>query len=156
MSKPVVLSILTAAALATGATPAHAASGKGVAKSVKKSISAVTGARVTKMTCPSVMDNRKGKKQTCKATFATGDKSPITVRWNSSSNYTATLINFLTQQLEGQLIENFGAATATCPKTVKIKKGDTFECQATDAQGNSAVIDITQTGRGKANAKVRQ
>lgn len=144
--------------------PARAATAKGpaLAASLKAKISETTGVQATKVTCPRRVAVRKGARTTCRVVFVTGDRTPADLRFkNATGDYRVKLryllLRNLENQIEGVFADQGATIEVTCPAGPrKVKKGDTFTCDAVDADGNTGIFDITQTGGGLAKYALRQ
>jgi hypothetical protein len=59
--------------------------------------------------------------------------------------------NLATDKVETEILNGIEAQTEAeidsveCPDEVKMEQGNDFECTATDSQGNSAQVQVTQT-----------
>lgn len=140
---------------------AGAASGSELASSLKPALKGATGVSATKVTCPTTVDARAGHTVLCQASFTSGDRVPIRVRFTSSTGgYKAVTVNLLLRSLESKLegvLRGKGIkATVTCPSSRKIRTSDRFTCRARDTKGRTGTFDITQTGTGRVRYKLRQ
>lgn len=144
--------------------PAHAAAADGrvLAQSLIPALGRQAKIEVTRASCPRQVDARKGRQVTCQVTYASGDRTPVRVRFrDSSGKYTATPVNFLTRafedQIEAYLRERGTEASVRCPAAPRrVRRGDRFTCTGTDEQGDKGIFDIEQTGRGFADFKLRR
>jgi hypothetical protein len=146
-----------AAALLLIAAPALAAtvSGSKIAKALKPALTAQQHTTATSVSCPSKVTVVAGGKFHCTATFSSGDKGPVKVRFkDSKGSYAWALQNLLVKKLEKTLTaaadkSGINNPDVTCPKVRKIEKGDEFICNAVGSDGNGGTFTVLQKGLGR-------
>lgn len=105
------------------------------------------------VTCPDSMEVQAGLTTNCMATSATGETLDVNVTQNDDQgNVTwevpetgldmAKAESSIAAEISAQA---GGEWTVTCPDDVPIQKGLTANCEATSADGQSVMINITQT-----------
>ncbi len=151
-----------AAVLLLGASPAQArtVSGNGLEKELKKMLRKATGVRVTKASCPDRINLEKGRRVTCRASFVSGDTTPVKVRLtDGEGHFDARTVNLLMRYIETQLEEASAEegidAEVVCPRARRVRRGDKFICTGTDDEGNRGIFDLTQQGDGLVEFEVR-
>jgi hypothetical protein len=103
--------------------------------------------------CPDSMEVQAGLTTNCMATSADGeaidvnvtqtdDQGNVTWEVPSSGLDVATLESSVAAELGAQV---GGEWTVQCPDDIPMQEGLTANCDATDADGQSTMIDITQT-----------
>ena len=113
-------------------------------RSLRASLSARTGVRVTLVSCPRRVKLAAGARFTCFVRFASHDRTPVRVRLtDEKGHYVARLRDLLLRHLERQL-RRAGHATFRCPKRRAVAKGDRFTCRS-----KTTVARIRQLGDGR-------
>src|SRR4051794_36570109 len=102
-------------------------------RSLRSTLSARTGVRVTLVSCPDRVPLRARATFSCHARFASHDRSPVRVRLrDDSGRYTARLRDLLIRHLESQLAraarEKDLDGPFACPKRRAGAQGDRLTC----------------------------
>ena len=135
---------MTAAAPLAAVLAVAAVSSAPYERNLRASLSANTGVRVTRVSCPHGIALRTGARFTCFVRFASRDHSPVRVRLtDTSGHYTARLRDLLVRHLERQL-RRAGHARFRCPRRRAVARGDRFTCTS-----KATVAHIRQLGDGR-------
>ena len=140
-----------------------------VGKSVTEGLQAQLGLAVASVTCPTqTMTAKAGESFECIATPKEGGRLVITVHQKDDKGNVDWKVSKTEGLLDLQLVEASVKqglkeqvqvdATVSCGDRWKgAKPGGTFECQATTADGEKAVVDVTMTDtEGNITWKLRQ
>jgi len=113
-------------------------------RSLRATLSARTGVRVTLVSCPHGIALRQGFRFTCHVRFSSGDRTPVRVRLtDASGHYTARLRDLLLRHLERQL-RRAGHHRFRCPRRRAVARGDRFTCRS-----KTTVARVRQLGDGR-------
>jgi hypothetical protein len=156
-------------AILTGGCSASVCAGSGcggskidpakVESATKTFVAKATGAAVKAVSCPSGIPLKKGRTFTCIATEADGTTGAVVATQTDSKGHVD--LSPPTFAATGGIIDNARAESLTralvarstgadvksvsCPPSVALKKGATFTCIATGADGTTAPVTETQT-----------
>lgn len=143
---------LAAVALATGAAGCgeDTINDAKAEETITKEVEAQVGADVGSVSCPGDVKAEKGGTFTCVVTGADGTKGEVRVTQKDDKGNVHFSAPFLhMDEVERNLGTNFSAkfktkVTLRCPDIITPKAGGKFVCDATDADGNKAKVDVTE------------
>jgi hypothetical protein len=161
--------LVAVVAILTGGCSASVCAGSGCGGStidVKKAeqatkayVAKATGATVSSVSCPSGIPLKKGGAFSCVATEADGTTGAVVATQTDSKGDVSlspptfaasggTIDNARAESLTRALVARSTGAdvkSVSCPPSVALKKGATFTCVATGADGTTAPVTETQT-----------
>jgi hypothetical protein len=129
---------------------------------IKKTVSQQVGATVKSVKCPDDIKAKKGGTFTCTVTGSDGTTGEAQVVQKDAKGNVRLSAPFVhVRNLERLMASDIGRqvnakVTIECPEIITGKKGDTFDCKATDGK-NDATVKVTQKDdRGNVRYKLVQ
>lgn len=137
-------------ALAVGACGSKTVNTEKGEKFITTQVEKQVGAKVKAVKCPEDVKAKKGGAFTCTVTGSDGTTGQAKViQKDDEGNVRLTAPFVHVRNLERLMAENIGKQVNAdviikCPEIITGKRGDTFDCAATDDKDNKATVKVTQ------------